>query len=120
MSETRFTPGPWKPYVMTHAERGDLMTPEELGEYVKNNVIKSAEASGTTEFVFVSADKPDGPADVCHVGNGPTRSANARLIAAAPDLLAALKVAARWLRDAGFSESSDELSAVIVKAEAQP
>jgi hypothetical protein len=84
------TPGPWKPYVMTHADRGDLLTPEELGEYVKNSVIKSAQESGSAEFVFISADKPDGPADVCHVGNGPTRKANAYLIAAAPDLYLAL------------------------------
>lgn len=87
----RHTPGPWTVYAMVHEDTNEPMTPEQIGEYVKNSVIKSAEQSGTRQFLFVSAQKPDGPADVCHVGNGPTSPANAKLIAAAPELLAALK-----------------------------
>lgn len=82
-----FSAGPWTACRMVHDERGDDLTPEELGEYVKNSVIKSAQASRSTAFLFVSCEKADGPADVCHVGNGPTSPANARLIAAAPNLL---------------------------------
>jgi hypothetical protein len=111
------TPGPWNPHVMTHVDRGDLLTPEELGEYVKNSVIKSALESDTTEFVFVSADKQDGPADICHVGNGPTRAANARLIAAAPELLAALKLALPCVLDHESEENCRLVLAAIAKAE---
>jgi hypothetical protein len=62
------------------------MTPEEIGEYVKNSVLKSIENGGsTTEFLFITtgADAPD----ICLVGNGPRRAFHAHLIAAAPALL---------------------------------
>lgn len=85
------TPGPWTACRMVHQQTGEDMTPEQVGEYVANSVIKSAAVSGSMAFLFVSCEKEDGPADVCHVGNGPTSPANAKLIAAAPDLLAALK-----------------------------
>ena len=77
--------GKWTACRMVHHERGDDLTPEELGEYVKNSVVKSAEASGSSAFLFVSVEKPDGDADVCHVGNGPTSPQNADLIQHAPD-----------------------------------
>lgn len=76
------TPSPWLPRVLTHAERGDLLTAEEIGEYVRSGVLVSAEKSGSLEFVAVQA----GDLHVCLVGNGPNRVANARLIAAAPAL----------------------------------
>lgn len=84
MSIRDHTPGPWTTFRMTVDD--DLPTPEQIGEYVKNSVIKSAERSGTTDFLFVSCVKEDGESDVCHVGNGPTSPANAQLIAASPDL----------------------------------
>jgi len=112
--EMKHTPGPWIAYHMTHAERGDNLTPEELGEYVCNSVKKSALASGTTDFLFVSAEKPDGPADVCHVGNGPTSPANAKLIAAAPDLLHALTM----VRDADEDCKRDGLPTIPAPARA--
>ena len=86
------TPGPWMPFVMVNQETGAQMTPEQVGELVKNSIIKSAIQSGTNEYVFVVAKKHDGEYDICHVGNGPDRKANARLIAAAPELLHALKL----------------------------
>jgi hypothetical protein len=81
------TAAPWTAYRMTHEDRGDALTPEELGEYVKNSVLKSAAESGTTDFLFVGCEKPTGPADVCHVGNGPTSPANAQFIASSRTLL---------------------------------
>lgn len=112
------TPGPWTAYAMVHEDTNEPMTPEQIGEYVKNSVIKSAEQSGTLQFLFVSAQKPDGPADVCHVGNGPTSPANAKLIAAAPDLLEALKAVRAFA--VAFSSCSVEVAAAdaaIAKAE---
>lgn len=110
MTETKeqmqHTPGPWTVYRMVHELTQQPMSPEQVGEYVCNSVKKSAAESGTLDFLFVSCEKPSGPADVCHVGNGPTSPANARLIAAAPELLEALKEAETYthttprLRDA--------------------
>ena len=60
------------------------------------------------------------PADVCHTGNGPTSQANAILIAAAPDLLAALKKA---LNESGcdgelcMHEWHDAARAAVARAE---
>lgn len=84
------TPWPWAAYQMVHDERGDHLTADEIGEYVKNSVVKSAGESGSMGFLFVSANKPSGPADVCHVGNGPTSPANADFIANAPEDIATL------------------------------
>lgn len=74
------TPTPWKAFNMVHSERGDAMTPDELGEYVKNNVIKSVESGGSLErFLFISTDGENAP-DICHVGNGPRGPDNAAFI----------------------------------------
>lgn len=105
---------------MVHEDTNKPMTPEQVGEYVCNSVKKSAAESGRLDFLFISAEKPDGPADVCHVGNGPTSPANALLIAAAPDLLAACKAALAWcgLDGDGISEPTrSELVSAIAKAE---
>src|SRR5690606_24417669 len=79
---------------MVHGERGDAMTPEEIGEYVKNSVIVSAVLGGSLDrFLFIRAGEGDDARDVCHVGNGPAGPWNAHLIAAAPDMLEALRTA---------------------------
>lgn len=96
MSEPKHSPGPWGIYRMTKA--GEPMTPEDIGEYVKNSVLKSAEQSGTMDFLFVSVDGPDGSSDICHVGNGPRGPHNAALIARAPDLLAEVEKLRKMLR----------------------
>ena len=84
---TGFTPGPWTGWNMTHADTGMPMTPDEIGEMVKNNVMQSIKDGGSAErFMFVSGETPVGPADICHVGNGPNGLRNTALIAAAPDL----------------------------------
>lgn len=87
MTQPKHTPGPWTAHNMVHAE-GRPMTPDEIGEYVANSVRMSPE----TRFLFISAEQDGGDVDVCHVGNGPNGPFNARLIAAAPELLEALKM----------------------------
>jgi hypothetical protein len=63
---------------MIHEERGDQMTPDEIGEYVAGCVRKSIENGGSAErFLFISGK--DAP-DICHIGNGPDGPANAALI----------------------------------------
>ncbi len=80
------TPGPWKPYILP-----DPFSVEACAKYVAGCL----ERGSLAEFWFVSATKPDGPADVCPVGNGPTPPANAAFIAAArtaiPELLDAVE-----------------------------
>jgi hypothetical protein len=72
------TPTPWFAFNMIHEERGDQMTPDEIGEYVAGCVRKSIENGGSAErFLFISGK--DAP-DICHIGNGPDGPANAALI----------------------------------------
>ena len=86
-SLTGFTPGPWTGWNMIHADTGLPMTPDELAEMLKNKVLQSIKDGGSAErFMFVSGETPIGPADMCHVGNGPNGLRNTALIAAAPDL----------------------------------
>lgn len=90
MSEFKGTPGPWAVFNMVN-ENGSALSPEEIGEYVKNSVLKGA----TGRFLFVSDDL-DG-LDICHVGNGPRGPYNAMLIAEAPAMLAELLEADKTL-----------------------
>lgn len=80
----RHTPGPWTSFILDKPLA-------DIPAYVERCIA----ASPGPEFFFVLAeDAGDGsPSDVCHVGNGPRREANARLLAAAPDLLEALLAA---------------------------
>lgn len=117
--KTKHTPGPWIACNMVHADRGDAMTPEELGEYVANNVRKSIEDGGFADrFLFITTPGENAP-DICHVGNGPRGSANARLIAAAPDMLEALAE----LLDAFETEPDDlmphEYEAIVADAKSR-
>ncbi len=61
---------------MTDAETGDPLTHERYIEYLKNTLLMGGE-----DLYFVHVEKPDGPADVCHAGNGPTSLENGRHIA---------------------------------------
>lgn len=110
LTQTKHTPGPWTAHNMVHAE-GRPMTPDEIGEYVANSVRMSPE----TRFLFISAEQDGGDVDVCHVGNGPKGPFNARLIAAAPELLEALKIAVScaspgdfWVHDARIAIAKAE------------
>ena len=90
----KITPGRWLAANMVHAERGDRMTPEELGEYVANSVKRSRAEGGTDDFLFITTPGDDVP-DICHVGNGPTGPHNARAIAVTPQFVALFAAAAR-------------------------
>lgn len=136
------TPGPWVAYRLVHEDTNEPMTPDQIGEYVRNSVIKSAKESGSHDFLFISAEKPDGPADVCHVGNGPTSPANAAFIVRAcnvhDELLAALRKAVDTIRafhaiglgDEGIADhvwelyqqspEMQQINAAIAKAEGRP
>lgn len=85
---SKHTPGPWEAFTMT--VNGSLPTAEEFGEYCKSSMLVALGTPNYSSVLFVSVEKPDGPSDVCIVGNGPDGPANARLIAAAPLLLEAL------------------------------
>ena len=54
---------------------------------------------GGPDYWIVLCDKPDGPADVCHSGNGPTSRANADFIAHARTDVPALVAEVRRLRE---------------------
>lgn len=73
------TQGCWTACRMTHLERGDDLTPDELGEYVKNCVL----VGGERPFLFVSVEVGGVSVDLCHIGNGPNGPNNAAFIQAA-------------------------------------
>lgn len=98
MSELKATPGPWSIYNMVHAETGNRMTPEEIGEYVANAVRARPECD---DFLFISALVDGVPKDVCHVGNGEAGPYNAVLMAASHDLYDSLKALLDALDDNG-------------------
>lgn len=76
------SPGKWAAFNMVHKERGDQMTPEEIGEYVTNSVRKSQSRGDADRFLFITAHPGDG-LDICLVGNGPLGPHNAHFIALA-------------------------------------
>jgi hypothetical protein len=98
------TQGEWYSANMVHAERGDQMTPDEIGEYVANNVRKSKADGGFDHFLFITTPGDDSP-DICHVGNGPSGPANARKIALVNPMARVCEAAA---------ESSNALESIIV------
>lgn len=126
--DTKHTKGEWQAFNMVHADRGDAMTPEEIGEYVKNSVLKSIADGGSADrFLFISTGEEGAP-DICLVGNGPNGPANAKLIAAAPELLKECEKQVVWLKHVltvygvpetikiGVEQSIKYLNAVIAKA----
>lgn len=122
---SKHTKGPWTAHNMVH-EEGRPMTPYEIGEYVANSVRMSPE----TRFLFISGQNDGVDVDVCHVGNGPKGPWNAKLIAAAPELLETLEawvdLAERHMSDyvmkmdanrtADFAQGVRETRAILAKA----
>lgn len=116
--ENAATPGPWVSYRMVHADRGNTMTPNELGEYVANSVTKSFTESGSWDFLAVIAEKQGGPADVAHVGNGPTSPDNAKLIElsrnALPALISELRAARNIVAHVRMNPNYANMSAIAL------
>jgi hypothetical protein len=115
---TAHTPGPWI-FSSFCKPNGD---PIETVADVAETIAGSAKYSERTELFGVSLDDAhtheDGRATVvCYTGNGPNAHNNARLMALAPELLDALKVAAGGLRAAGYFEAFEIAQATIAKAE---
>ena len=108
---TNFTPGPWIAFRMVD-EDGNLLTPEAVGEYMKNSTIVGLEETGRLDFYGVSCTKHGGDADVCFTGNGPTSAFNAALIAAAPDLYDALEPFANYACGCGECQNCKALAAI--------
>lgn len=96
------TPAPVQAVNLIHADHGGLMAPHEIGEYVANSV-RVATGEAPSNFLAMLCQKHDGPADVCHFGNGPTSAANAAyaeaLWNAAPALLAIAREHEQTQRD---------------------
>jgi len=72
------SPAPWTSARLAHAYTGESLTAGEFGEYMSH----SHRVSQLKDAYFVYVELDDGPADVCHTGNGPRSAWNAALIAA--------------------------------------
>jgi hypothetical protein len=72
VSDTKHSPEPWGAF------RLDVSGTDEFKAYTARCIDQGA----PEDFYVVMVEKPDGPADVCHVGNGPTSAENARRIVA--------------------------------------
>ena len=91
------TEGPWFGGYMAQADSPAPLSPDEVGQYVAATIRLSAETSGHERFYFLRAQKPDGPADVCLTGNGPTSLENAAFTAHARTAVPALAAAVEEL-----------------------
>lgn len=95
MAEQKHTPGPWIFSEFCKADGSPIETVDDVADTVR----QSAQRGTRAQLFGVSLDDADAPdaegrsTVVCYTGNGPNAHNNARLIAAAPDLLAALKEA---------------------------
>lgn len=87
----KHTPGPWRIGIY-RKDATRPPTPEEMKEILCETIDRTLEHPGSIPdfYLVLSSDDPKDPIHTALVGNGPTSEANALLIAAAPDLLAAL------------------------------
>lgn len=100
------TPGTWEHFILDKPL-------DEIAAYVATCI----KASPGRDFHFVMGRDERGEVDICHVGNGPRSEANARLIAAAPELLEALvDVMFRHVPFENKSEYAEKARAAIAKA----
>lgn len=94
MSETKFTPGPW----LVEEFGGDVAMGDDGTEFITSMPILSAarnRAGGRETIATAWGSEGDDP--LCSLTNEST-TANAHLIAAAPDLYEALAYARRFLK----------------------
>jgi len=100
------SPAPWSGFNLVHHERGGPLTATEIGEYVRKCVLVNDDA----HFYVVVVEKPEGSADVCHVGNGPTSAANTDFICAAHDTAALAVALACALKEAVLQSGKQGLT----------
>jgi hypothetical protein len=113
MSETKFTLGPWvihetrhpNRYGADHIERWIITERDHPQSRMPDPIVTSAVCVGTEQT---------GPLQIVQINE-----ANARLIAAAPDLYAVLKVAQLWL-DIDGRYDMQGINAALAKAEGRP
>jgi hypothetical protein len=97
MQTSKHTPGPWEYTEFTKPGGEPIASVGDVAE----TVAFSARQSQRAELFGVSLSAPGEDRRavvVCYTGNGPNSHNNARLIAAAPELLAALNQARAALR----------------------
>ncbi len=108
MAEQKHTPGPWIFSEFCKADGSPIETVDDVADTVR----QSAQRGTRAQLFGVSLDDADTPdaegrsTVVCYTGNGPNAHNNARLIAAAPDLLAACRLVSA-LGEAERREDSD-------------
>lgn len=92
MSETTHTPGPWSYTWFCKPDGQPIETVDDVAETIAGSARHStrAELFGVT-LDDANEDERGQATVVCYTGNGPNAHNNARLIAAAPDLLQALR-----------------------------
>ena len=107
MSETKRTPGHVTDHYLAGPNYIDAATPEESKKYVAKAIDRGEPGA---KFFLVLCQKPDGPADLCHTGNGPTSEANAR------------RIAVLWSYADGLTneEAAECLSAALVRSRRSP
>ena len=101
------TPATWTPYVCGRSL-------DEMPEYLRVCIANS----GGSEFRMVAGFDERGQVDVCMVGNGPRGEANARLIAAAPELLGACEAFMALFNDCDMrpEDEAHEVASTIRRA----
>lgn len=120
MTDTGSTPGPWELSTFTRPDGNPIKTVEDVAHTVSASAMWPG---GVAELWGVTI--PGTTAVIAYTGNGPTREANARLIAAAPDLLAACKAFERYhatdfpglIYLEEFKRLKESVRAAILKAE---
>jgi hypothetical protein len=81
--------GPWQGVLLDFGVLEGVAPDATEKERMKTYVAGSIDLGGD-RFYAVLCEKPDGLADVCHTGNGPTSAANATFLAAAREAVPAL------------------------------
>ena len=95
------SPGPWHWSFFCRADGQPIQSVDDVAETIAG----SARHSDRAELFGVTRNSPDGRSVVCYTGNGPNSHNNALLIAAAPELLEAL----RELLDAYVEENGGDM-----------
>jgi hypothetical protein len=106
MSETKFTPGPWT--LETVPINGGRGCCHKIGPFPSLGVYDETHACVYADGIRIGIEDRGGVSKV-----GDELAANARLIAAAPELCKALEAAVHALRSYQFGNASTELAELV-------